>query len=165
MPVKIPLNINDEEQMLRAISQAKRAEGVGDVPIGAVLTAPDGKVVARGYNRKEASNDPTHHAEIAVLRTASKKLGRWRLQDLTIYVTLEPCVMCMGALIQARIKRLVFAAPDPKAGACGSIFDISNDKRLNHSIKVTSGVLEDEASKMLKDFFKKLRESKKGRKG
>jgi len=117
----------------------------------------DGRVIGRGYNRKESGYDPTLHAEMTAIRSAAKKLGAWRLEDTTLYVTLEPCLMCMGAIIQARIPRLVFAAFDPKAGACGSLYDVSNDRRLNHRLKVTSQVCEIEAARLLKNFFAQLR--------
>ncbi len=147
--------------MAEALKEAAKARKNGDVPVGAVVVCA-GAVVARGRNEKEYRADPTAHAEIMAIRRASKRLGAWRLSGATLYVTLEPCLMCMGALIQARVSRLVFAAFDPKAGACGSLYDLSADRRLNHRIKVTSGVLEKEASGMLSDFFKGLRMRNRG---
>lgn len=143
--------------MALALREAKRAEGKREVPIGAVLVSGDGSVLARGHNVRETTNDPTTHAEIVAIRKAAKKLKSWRLASATLYVTLEPCLMCMGALLQSRVKRLVYATPDPKAGACGSLYDVSDDRRLNHRLIVTTGVSAEEAGKLLKDFFRKLR--------
>jgi len=142
--------------MDEALIEASTAASIGEVPVGAVITA-GGKVIARGYNKKETSCDPTLHGEIVAITTAAKALGAWRLSGTTMYVTLEPCLMCMGALIAARVPRLVFAATDPKAGACGSIYDLSSDKRLNHNISVTGGVRAEEAGAQLKQFFAELR--------
>ncbi len=142
--------------MREALKEAEKAAQKGEVPIGAVIVS-DNKIIARGHNLKETAADATAHAEIIAIKKASKKLGRWRLTNSTIYVTLEPCLMCMGALIQARIERLVFGCYDPKAGACGSLYDLSQDKRLNHQIKVTEGVMAVECGKILKGFFKGLR--------
>ncbi|MBI3754992.1 MAG: nucleoside deaminase [Deltaproteobacteria bacterium] len=144
--------------MEEALREAEKAAQKGEVPIGAVIVSDD-KIIARGHNLKETSADPTAHAEIIAIKKASNKLGEWRLLNSTIYVTLEPCLMCMGALIQARVSRLVFGVYDPKAGACGSVYDVSNDKRLNHRIEVTSDVMAGECEKILKDFFKDLRKS------
>ena len=145
--------------MTLALSEAERASEKGEVPIGAVVVI-DGRVVARGHNLRELNNDPTAHAEMIAIGKAAKKLKSWRLANSTLYVTVEPCVMCIGAIILARIPRLVFGCCDPKGGAVGSLYDISNDKRLNHRVQVTSGVLADEAQALLKDFFKKLRGKK-----
>lgn len=142
--------------MNEALKEAKKAIKKGEVPIGAVIVS-DNKIVARGHNLKESIADPTAHAEIIAIKKAAKRLKRWRLSNSTIYVTLEPCAMCMGALIQARVEKLVFGCFDPKAGAAGSLYDISNDKRLNHRIKVTTGVMAEECGEILKDFFKGLR--------
>ncbi|MBI5048897.1 MAG: tRNA adenosine(34) deaminase TadA [Deltaproteobacteria bacterium] len=142
--------------MSEALKEAKKAVKKGEVPIGAVIVS-DNNIIARGYNLKESAADPTSHAEIIAIKKASKKLGEWRLLNSTIYVTLEPCLMCMGALIQARISRLVFGCYDSKAGAAGSLYDVSNDKRLNHRIKLTTGVMTAECEKILKDFFRDLR--------
>ena len=146
----------DSRFMAAALAEAERALEAGDVPVGAVVVL-DGAVIAGGFNSKEALADPTAHAEIVAIREAGGRLKSWRLTDATLYVTLEPCLMCMGAIIHARLGRLVFAAFDPKAGACGSLYDVSNDKRLNHSVEVTSGVLASESSKLLKGFFSGLR--------
>jgi tRNA(adenine34) deaminase len=142
--------------MRYALREAEKARERGEVPVGAVAVT-GGQILARAHNLREGKNDPLGHAEIYLISKASKKLKRWRLSDVTIYVTLEPCLMCMGALIQARVGRLVFGCYDPKAGACGSLYDLSGDRRLNHRIEVTSGVLASECSKILSDFFKKLR--------
>ncbi len=142
--------------MEAALAEAARAVEAGDVPVGAVVVL-DGAVVAAGFNSKEALVDPTAHAEIVAIREAGARLNRWRLTDATLYVTLEPCLMCMGAIIQARFGRLVFGAKDPKGGACGSCYDVSNDDRLNHSVEVTSGVLASESAELLKGFFSALR--------
>jgi tRNA(adenine34) deaminase len=153
-----PKKISEEHFrfMQEALKEAEKALKKGEVPIGAVIVSGN-KIIARGHNLKESLADPAAHAEIVALKKASKKLKRWRLSDSTIYVTLEPCIMCMGALIQARIERLVFGCYDPKAGAAGSLYDISNDWRLNHRIKLTTGVMAEKCSKILKDFFKDLR--------
>ncbi len=153
----------DEALMAIALKEARKACSRGEVPVGAVVAigpASTRKIIAKGYNQKESKNDPTAHAEMVALRKAAKKLRSWRLTDSTIYVTLEPCLMCMGALIQARVGRLVYASADPKAGACGSLYDVSNDKRLNHSIEVRSGVLAEETSELLSEFFRELRSKK-----
>ena len=142
--------------MLRALKLAQKAALNNEVPVGAVVVCGD-KIVGRGWNQVEARRDASRHAEIIALKQAAKKLGRWRLTGCTLYVTLEPCAMCAGAMVLARIDRLVYAASDPKAGACGSVFNIVEDKRLNHRIVVERGILESEASEMLKDFFKKRR--------
>jgi len=142
--------------MAEALKEARKAKKRGEVPVGAVVVH-EGEVIARGYNRKESASDPTAHAEVVAITRAAKKLKRWRLAGTTLYVTLEPCLMCMGAIVQARIPRLVFASLDPKAGACGSLYDISNDRRLNHRVHVTRGVAEEESREILKEFFLKLR--------
>ena len=147
----------DEGFMRLALEQAALAESIGEVPIGAVVVC-DGEVVAAGYNRREVDHDPAGHAELIAIREASAQLERWRLTGCTVYVTLEPCPMCAGLMHQARIDRCVYAAPDPKAGALGSLYDLHDDERLNHRFEVTSGVLEQESAEMLRAFFKKLRE-------
>ena len=146
-----------------ALEEARLALEKDEVPIGAVLVC-GGQIVGRGHNLRETSNDPTTHAEMVAIRQAAEKLDSWRLLDTTLYVTLEPCVMCMGAIILARIPRLVFACRDPRAGAVGSIYDFSSDRRFNHTVEITEGVLADECSSLLKDFFKKLRAGKKSQK-
>ncbi len=142
--------------MREALSEAEAASGRGEVPIGALIVA-DGEVIARAHNLKENGPDPTGHAEILVLREAAKKLARWRLTGATLYVTMEPCAMCAGAAVQARLSRLVFGVKDPKGGGCGSVFNIVQHPRLNHQIEVVSGVLEEEIGALLQRFFEGLR--------
>jgi len=149
----------DRVYMAEALKEAAKAAKKGEVPVGAVMVHSGG-VLARGHNRRESAADPTEHAEMMAIRRSARALGSWRLTGCTLYVTLEPCLMCMGALLQARVGRLVFAAFDPKAGACGSLYDLSNDSRLNHRVRVTSGVMSDEAGAGLKGFFKSLRAEK-----
>jgi tRNA(adenine34) deaminase len=151
---------DDDYWMGKAIAQAKRAEAIGEVPIGAVIVL-DGKVIARAHNLRESKQDPVAHAELIAIRKAAKKLSTWRLTGATLYVTLEPCTMCMGASILSRLKRVVFGSYDPKGGAAGSLFDFSNDKRLNHSIELTAGVRDQETSALLSNFFSTLRAQKK----
>jgi tRNA(adenine34) deaminase len=139
-----------------ALGLAQKATLNREVPVGAVIVY-DGRIVGRGWNQTESRKDASFHAEMIALKQASRKLRRWRLTGCTLYVTLEPCAMCAGAMVLARIDRLVYAAPDPKAGACGSVFNIVEDMRLNHRIKVERGVMETEASHLLKEFFKKRR--------
>lgn len=146
--------------MQAALTEAMVAEGLGEVPIGAVIVL-DGVIVGRGYNLRETSNDPTTHAEMVAIRQAAESIGHWRLLDTTLYVTLEPCVMCMGAIILARIPRLVYACRDPKGGAAGSLYDFSRDERFNHRVEVCEGILAAECSHQLSDFFRKLRAGKK----
>lgn len=138
--------------MRRALALAARGAAAGEVPVGAVVVR-DGKVIGRGWNRPIATHDPSAHAEIVALRAAARKLDNYRLPGTTLYATLEPCVMCSGALIQARVERVVFGAHDPKAGAAGSVFSILGTDRLNHRLAVTSGVLADECAAMLRQFF------------
>ena len=139
-----------------ALHQAKRAPLIGEVPIGAVLVHHN-EVIATGHNYREVSQDPTAHAEMIVIRKAAEQLKSWRLTDTTLYVTLEPCPMCAGAIVQSRIARLVFGAWDPKAGACGSIFDIPAERRLNHRVHVVGGLLEQESRELLQTFFRAKR--------
>lgn len=154
---------NHEYWMKRAIAEARKAEIKGEVPIGCLIVR-DGRVVARGHNLRESANDPAAHAELLAIRKAARKLASWRLLDCTLYVTLEPCTMCMGAIILARIPRVVFGCYDPKGGACGSLFDLSNDHRLNHAVELVPRVLEQECSGMLSTFFSELRKRKKAEK-
>ncbi len=142
--------------MTEALKEAAKAFEKGEVPVGAVIVK-DGEIIARGHNNKETTGDPTAHAEVVAVKKAANKLKNWRLEHTLIYVTLEPCVMCMGALVQARVPEMVFSSMDPKAGACGSLFDLSDDLRMNHRIKVQNGIMKDESSALLKDFFSKLR--------
>ena len=146
--------------MQQALVEAETAARLGEVPIGAVVVR-GGEIIGRGYNLRESSNDPTTHAEMVAIRQAAAALDSWRLLDCTLYVTLEPCVMCMGAIILARIPRLVFACRDPRAGAVGSIYDFSRDERFNHRVEVTEGVLTNECSELLSGFFQSLRARKK----
>jgi tRNA(adenine34) deaminase len=149
-------NERDRQLMELAVEEAKGALGWGDVPIGAVV-ARGGEVVGRAGNARERDQDPTAHAEILALRAASDVVGSWRLEGCAIYVTLEPCAMCAGALVLARIDRLVFAAADPKAGFAGSLGDLVRDPRLNHAVEVEGGVLELESGRLLRDFFQQRR--------
>lgn len=147
--------------MAQALAEARRAARAGEVPVGAVVVAPgaDGKpvVLGRGYNLRETRRDPTAHAEIVALRRACQRVGSWRLSDATMYVTLEPCAMCAGALVLARVKRLVFGCRDPKAGAVGSLYNLARDPRLNHRLVVTEGVEAEAAAALLVDFFRARR--------
>ena len=148
---------NSDQQFMRlALDAARIAEENGDVPIGAVIVYQD-RIIARAYNQREQLQDPTAHAEIVALTQAAEFVGSWRLEGCTMYVTLEPCPMCAGALVLSRMDRLVYACNDPKAGACGSLYDIVRDERLNHRLEVTSGVLADECGRLLQDFFKQRR--------
>jgi len=146
----------DQRYMRLAIDQAKIAEENGDVPIGAVIIYTD-QIIGKAYNQREQLKDPTAHAEIIALTQAAAALQTWRLTGCTMYVTLEPCPMCAGALVLARIDRLVFGCTDPKAGACGSLYDIVRDGRLNHRLEVTTGVLAEQCSKLLQEFFERRR--------
>ena len=142
--------------MRLALEEAAAAAGAGDVPVGAVAVL-DGTVVGRQRNRKEELNDPTAHAEILLLRDVAARLGRWRLSDVTVYCTMEPCAMCAGAMVQARIPRLVYAVPDVRAGAAGSVFEVVRSPALNHRVDVSKGVLADEAKEQLEAFFRGVR--------
>jgi len=153
------VNHNDETYMAMALEEARRAGEIGEVPIGAIVVC-DGAVVARAHNRREIDHDPAGHAELIAIREASARLKRWRLSGCVVYVTLEPCPMCAGLMHQARISRCVFAAPDPKAGALGTLYDLHDDERLNHRFDVTSGVLEEDSAELLRSFFRRLREEK-----
>ena len=147
----------DEAFMREALREAEHAAADGEVPVGAVLVQ-EHTIVAKGRNTRERNQDPTAHAELIVIREAAEKLQSWRLTGTTMYVTLEPCLMCAGAMLQARIPRLVFSTWDPKAGACGSLFVIHEDTRLNHQIAVTYGILENESRALLQRFFQQLRQ-------
>lgn len=142
--------------MRLALDEAQLAQSKGEVPIGAVVVK-EGRVIGRSHNQKETRRDPTAHAEILALQEAARSLGGWRLSGTTLYSTLEPCPMCAGALVQARVERLVYAAPDPKAGAVDSLFDLVRDERLNHGVVVESGLLREEAEGLLEQFFADLR--------
>jgi tRNA(adenine34) deaminase len=148
---------SDEAAMRAALDCAREAYARGEVPVGAVLVDADGVIVARAANAPIATHDPTAHAEILALRAAGRALGNYRLPGCTLYVTLEPCAMCIGALVHARVARLVFAAPDPKSGACGSVLDLTASAAFNHRIAVTRGVLENDSGELLKKFFAERR--------
>ena len=148
--------------MRRALDEARAALATGDVPIGAVVLDPDGAVVATGRNVREAEGDPTGHAEVVALRRAAVQRGGWRLDGCTLVVTLEPCTMCAGALVLARVARLVFGAYDDKAGAVGSLWDVVRDRRLNHRPEVVGGVLAQESTALLDDFFREQRVGRDG---
>jgi tRNA(adenine34) deaminase len=152
----INITKEDEQFMRVAIESAKIAEENGDVPIGAVIVYKD-QIIAKAYNQREQLQDPTAHAEIIAMTQAAAELESWHLNGCTMYVTLEPCPMCAGALVLARMDKLVYGCKDPKAGACGSLYNIVQDGRLNHRIEVTSGVLADECSELLQDFFTRRR--------
>jgi tRNA(adenine34) deaminase len=145
---------HDEDWMRVALDEARAALGHGDVPVGAVVVGPDGVELGRGRNRREQAGDPTAHAELEALRAAARALGSWRLDGCTLVVTLEPCSMCAGGMVQARVARLVFGADDPKAGAVTSLFDLVRDPRLPHRVEVRRGVLAAECGEVLRDFFR-----------
>ena len=151
--------MNDEHGMRLALAEAERAASAGEVPVGAVVVRGD-EVVGRGHNRREIDADPLAHAEILAIRQASAAVGGWRLSGCTLFVTLEPCAMCAGALVNSRVDRLVFGARDPKAGFCGSLGDLVTDSRLNHRLEVTEGVLAEECGMLLRKFFERLRSRK-----
>ena len=148
---------SDEQAMRRALELARDAAAIGDVPVGAVVLDPSGRIVAEGRNTREETHDPTGHAEIVALRAAAASLGSWNLEGHTLVVTLEPCVMCAGAILQARVGRVVFGAWDEKAGAAGSLYDVLRDRRLPYRAEVIGGVQEDAATVLLRDFFEARR--------
>ena len=150
----------DERFMRLALEEARRAAAEGEVSIGAVVVL-DGAVISSAHNRRELDHDPSAHAEFRAMTEAAQKLGRWRLSGCTVYVTLEPCLMCAGLMVNARIDRCVYGAPDPKGGALGTLFDVSHDRRLNHEFAVTSGVMADESAEILKEFFQARRAARK----
>ena len=150
--------MDDARYMTEALVLARAAKERGEVPVGAIVVS-DGAVIGRGGNAPIAANDPTAHAEIAALREAARALGNYRLPGCSLYVTLEPCAMCTGAILHERISRLIFGARDPKTGACGSVIDLIGEPRLNHHATVAGGVLADECGKLLSDFFSRLRAS------
>ena len=155
--MSLPSHRPDEDFMRRALAEAEKAAALGETPIGAVCVI-EGEVIAAAHNMRETWQDPTAHAESIVLREASARCGRWRLPDATVYVTMEPCLMCAGALVLARIGRLVYGCRDQRAGALGSVYDVVRDGRLNHIFPITPGVLEAECRALLQGFFEKLRE-------
>lgn len=146
----------DRRYMQAALELARRALDSEDVPVGALVVHGD-RVIGRGYNQREKLHDPTAHAEMLALTAAAESLGQWRLDDCTLYVTLEPCPMCAGALVLARVSRLVYGASDPKAGACGSLFEITRDPRLNHQVETVAGVLAEPCAELLREFFRHRR--------
>ena len=150
----------DAKYMKEAIRQAKKAYAIGEVPIGCVIVR-DGKIISRGYNRRTIDKNTLAHAELAAIKKASKKLNDWRLEGCTMYVTLEPCQMCAGALVQSRIDRVVVGCMNPKAGCAGSILNLLQMPEFNHQVELETGALEEECSQMMKDFFRELRETKK----
>ena len=150
----------DEKYMREAIRQAKKAWKLDETPIGCVIVH-EGRIIGRGYNRRNTDKSPLAHAEISAIRKASKKIGDWRLEECTLYVTLEPCQMCAGAIIQSRIPRVVVGCMNPKAGCAGSVLNLLDVKAFNHQAELTTGVLEEECSALMTDFFKELREKKK----
>ena len=150
----------DEKFMKEAIKQAKKAYALDETPIGCVIVH-DGKIIGRGYNRRNTDKNTLAHAEIAAIKKASKKLGDWRLEECTMYVTLEPCQMCSGAIVQSRMTRVVVGCMNPKAGCAGSVLNLLQMEEFNHQVDLTIGVLEEECSQLMKQFFKELRERKK----
>ena len=159
MEIDMEQEKNDVFFMKEALKQAKKASKIGEVPIGCVIVQ-DGQIIARGYNRRNTDKTTLAHAELAAIKKASKVVGDWRLEDCTLYVTLEPCQMCAGAIVQARMKRVVAGAMNPKAGCAGSILNLLQVKRFNHQVEFEHGVLEEECSKVLQEFFKQLRKKK-----
>lgn len=148
--------LQDITFMRAALDEAAKAIAIGEVPIAALVVQQE-NILARSHNYRETWQDPTAHAEMIVIRAAAKALGSWRLTDMTLYVTVEPCAMCLGAIILARIPRVVFGAYDPKAGACGSVLDFTNEPKLNHHIALVGGLLEEKSQQLLQQFFKQLR--------
>ena len=153
----------DEKYMREALKQAKKAYDLNETPIGCVIVH-DGKIIGRGYNRRNTDKNPLAHAEIAAIKKASKKMGDWRLEECTLYVTLEPCQMCAGAIVQARVERVVVGCMNPKAGCAGSILNLLEMAEFNHQVQLETGVLGEECSALMKTFFKELRENQKMRK-
>lgn len=154
----------DEKYMKIALKEAQKAFNKEEVPVGAIIVK-DGLIIAKAHNQKEEKTDTTKHAEIIAIQKASKKLKSWRLADTTMYVTLEPCTMCIGAVINARIKRLVYATPDEKTGACGSVLNIPEEYKFNHVVEIKKGVREEESKQILQIFFKNLRKRKETKHG
>lgn len=151
-----------ETYMKEALLEARKAYELGEVPIGCVIVK-DGIIIGRGYNQKETTQDPTSHAEMVAIRNASKHLQAWRLTDAEVYVTIEPCVMCMGALIQSRVSKLIYGARDPKFGGARSLYELAEDTRHNHRFEVIEGVLEEECASIMKEFFRMRRRENKER--
>lgn len=149
----------DEKYMYLAIAEAKKAEQIDEVPIGAIIVY-EGEVIATGYNKRETSQQSLSHAELIAIERANEQVGSWRLEDCTLYVTLEPCPMCAGALVQSRMKRVVYGAKDPKAGCVGTLMNLVTEERFNHQVEWMSGVLEVECADLLMNFFRRLRNKK-----
>ena len=147
------MNLDHEKLMAEALLSARQCEKSHDVPVGAIVVDGKGSIIGRGWNQREVHNDPTAHAEVIALKEAAQAEDSWRLDDCTLYVTLEPCTMCAGAIINSRIKRVVFGADEPKTGAAGSLWDVLRDRRLNHQVEVIRGVLADESAELLTQFF------------
>ena len=145
--------------MKEALAEAKKAAAAGEVPVGAVIVK-DGEIIGRGHNETETAKDPTAHAEMIAIRQAAKNLGGWRLTGCTMYVTTEPCSMCAGAIVWSRISRMFIGTMDPKSGACGSVFNIPQESRLNHFVEIETGLMQEECSSLMKSFFKELRKRK-----
>lgn len=161
-PTPVPIEASpggsqDALWMSRALEMARRAASMGEVPVGAVLVGPDG-LVAEGHNLTVTNSDPTAHAEVVVIRQAAARVGDWRLPDLTLYTTLEPCALCSGAIVLSRVRRVVYGATDPKAGMAGTLGNLVQDPRLNHRVSLTTGVLTDASSRLLQEFFRRRRE-------
>ncbi|MGL4177541.1 MAG: tRNA adenosine(34) deaminase TadA [Dermatophilaceae bacterium] len=148
-----PVDPRDEARMRQALALAERTEASGDVPVGALVVGPDDALLGEGWNAREALGDPTAHAEVVAVRAAAAVLGSWRLQGCTLFVTMEPCPMCAGAVVLSRMARLVFGAWDPKLGACGSVWDVPRDRRSTHWAEVVGGVLEEECGALVRRFF------------
>lgn len=152
-----------KKYMKEALLEAEKAKALGEVPVGAVIVK-NGEIVGRGHNLTESTKDPTAHGEMIAIRNAAETLGGWRLLDCEMYVTTEPCSMCAGAIVWSRISKIYIGTPDPKAGACGSVFNIVQDKRLNHYVEIERGIMEDECRSIMKEFFKELRKRNGGSK-
>lgn len=157
----LEISAQDEQMMAYALTLADKAEALGEIPVGAVLVSPEGNIIGEGWNQSILCNDPTAHAEILAIRAAGQTLKNYRLIDCTLYVTLEPCTMCAGAILHSRIRRLVFGASDYKTGAIGSRFHLFEDFKMNHLLEIQGGLMKAECSQKISDFFKKRREAKK----
>ena len=149
----MPMSSGHDDVMREALALAHQCAASHDVPVGAVVVDSNGSVLGRGFNQRESLNDPTAHAEVIALREAAAAEDSWRLDDCTLYVTLEPCTMCAGAIVNSRIKRVVYGADEPKTGAAGSLWDVMRDRRLNHQVEIIRGVLADESAQLLQEFF------------
>ncbi|AIQ61884.1 adenosine deaminase [Paenibacillus stellifer] len=157
--IALDLQLEHEQWMREAIAEARKAEALGEVPIGAVIVQ-GGAIIGRGYNLRETTLDSTAHAEMVAIREASKALNSWRLLDCTLYVTLEPCPMCAGAMVQSRVPRTVYGTPDPKAGCAGTLMNLLEEPRFNHRTEIISGILQEECAELLTSFFRRLRQKR-----